>query len=213
MVGDSMSIEMMNGAWNTEGLTPTKKLILLLLGAYADENAQCYPSHRHIAKKIGLKDTKGIQRTIKEFEELGLLRIEHRKTADGGYTSNKYTLLLPTGKSTPTRADEVRDKVSAPVNKKEDKKTNKLYPDDFEHFWKLYPRRVGKYQAGVSFEKALHNVLYDDLIHAVKVFSQEVKHTEEKFIVHPSTWLNQRRYLDYKDKKLDKPKPLNSIAG
>jgi len=44
-----MSIEMMNSAWNTEGLSPTKKLILLLLGSYADENNQCYPSHRHIA--------------------------------------------------------------------------------------------------------------------------------------------------------------------
>ena len=63
-----MSIEMMNSAWNTEGLSPTKKLILLLLGSYADENNQCYPSHRHIADKIGLKDTKGVGQTIREFE-------------------------------------------------------------------------------------------------------------------------------------------------
>jgi len=208
-----MSIEMMNGAWNTDGLTPTKKLILLLLGAYADENGQCYPSHRHIAKKIGLKDTKGIQRTIKEFEEEGLLRIEHRKTVDGGYTSNKYTLLLPTGKSTPTGVKKVTDPVPVPSNKKDDKKTNILYPEDFEFFWKLYPRRIGKYQAGISFEKALHTVLYDDLIHATKVFVQEMKNTEEKYIVHATTWLNQKRYLDYKDGKIDKPKPLNNIAG
>lgn len=208
-----MSIEMMNGAWNTDGLTPTKKLILLLLGAYADENGQCYPSHRHIAKKIGLKDTKGIQRTIKEFEEEGLLRIEHRKTADGGYTSNKYTLLLPTGKSTPTRAKQVSDRVSEPFNKKEDKKTNKLYSDEFEHFWKLYPRRIGKHQAGKSFEKELKNISFEDLIHATRVFASENKLTEEKFIVHPTTWLNQRRYLDYKEGKIIKQKPLNNIAG
>ena len=71
-----MSIEMMNSAWNTDDLTPTKKLILLLLGSYADENHQCYPSHKHIAKKIGLKDTKGIQKTIKEFEQLGYLGLK-----------------------------------------------------------------------------------------------------------------------------------------
>ena len=80
MVGGSMSIEMLNRALNVDGLTPTRKFILVLLGNYADENGQCYPSHRHIANKIGLKDTKGIQQTIKLFEQMGYLQIQYHHT-------------------------------------------------------------------------------------------------------------------------------------
>ena len=80
MVGGGMSIEMLNRALNVDGLTPTRKFILVLLGNYADENGQCYPSHRHIANKIGLKDTKGIQQTIKLFEQMGYLQIQYHHT-------------------------------------------------------------------------------------------------------------------------------------
>ena len=59
----------------------------------------------------------------------------------------------------------------------------------------------------------MKNISFEDLIHATRVFASEVKLTEEKFIVHPTTWLNQRRYLDYKEGKINKPKPLNNIAG
>ena len=67
-----MSIECLNQALKIKGLTPTKKFILVLLANYSDERGSCYPSYRHIADTIGLKDTKGVQKAIKEFEELGL---------------------------------------------------------------------------------------------------------------------------------------------
>ena len=46
-------------------------------------------------------------------------------------------------------------------------------------------------------------------------FAEEVKNnkTEEKFIPHPSTWLNQKRYLDYENEKPKKLRSLNNIAG
>ena len=125
-----MSVQMSHAGWQITGLTPTKKIILLLLCNYADENNQCYPSHRHIADKVGLKDTKGVQRTIKEFEELGLLSIEHRKTANGGFTSNRYTLLLPMGANTTRVVKTVSDTVVEPDNTKEDTKT--LYTKEFQ---------------------------------------------------------------------------------
>ena len=89
-----MSLEALTAAFKVEGLTPTKKLILVVLANYADEQGTCYPSHKHIAKLVGLKDHKGVQRTIKEFEEQGFLRIERRYTEEGGQTSNRYHLKL-----------------------------------------------------------------------------------------------------------------------
>ena len=73
-----MSIECLNQALKITGLTPTKKFILVLLANYADEKGTCYPSYKLIAKSIGLKTHKGVQKTIKEFEQLGYLKIEHR---------------------------------------------------------------------------------------------------------------------------------------
>jgi len=189
-----MSIEMMNSAWNTEGLSPTKKLILLLLGSYADENNQCYPSHRHIADKIGLKDTKGVGQTIREFESMGLLRIEHRKKGDGGYTSNKYTLLLPLGVSTPRGLKTSRDGVSAPNNTKEDTKTL-YYKKHFDDFWKLYPRKVAKKDAFTAFCK-INKKDMGKVLEQVAEYSKLAKHTEIQFIPHPRKWIHHERWND-----------------
>jgi SOS-response transcriptional repressor LexA len=95
-----MSIDCLNSALKTKGLTPTKKFILVVLANYADEKGSCYPSYRHIANIVGLADTKGVQRTIKEFENDGLLKIEPRKSATG-QTSNRYVLTLNGGAQTP----------------------------------------------------------------------------------------------------------------
>ena len=99
-----MSIDCLNSALKTKGLTPTKKFILVVLANYADEKGSCYPSYRHIANIVGLADTKGVQRTIKEFEKDGLLKIEPRKSATG-QTSNRYVLTLNGGALTPLGAE------------------------------------------------------------------------------------------------------------
>tara|TARA_R100001510_G_scaffold12489_1_gene9718 strand:- start:1704 stop:2336 length:633 start_codon:yes stop_codon:yes gene_type:complete len=195
-----MSIEMMNSAWNTDDLTPTKKLILLLLGSYADENHQCYPSHKHIAKKIGLKDTKGIQKTIKEFEQLGYLRIERRTKQNGAYTSNKYTLTLPLGVSTHRGNKRVREGAETPVNTKEETKTF-IYTDEFETFWDLYPRKVAKKNAYKFFKKVPAKD-YDLLIASIKNLGKSK--IDIKYIPYPATWLNQERWKDkFEDIKED----------
>lgn len=208
-----MSIEHLNHALKTEGLTPTKKLILVILGNYADERGTCYPSYGHIAKIIGLKDTKGIQKTIKEFEELGYLRIEHRKTNNGGYTSNRYHMKLGMGVETPSGVETLRVGVSEPSNTKDDTKTNININNEnvFNEFWKLYPRKVGKFQAKKSFLK-LDKEEHQKIIYATKVFAKENEATEEKFIPHATTWLNQQRFRDYINKPI-KDKTLNNLAG
>lgn len=207
-----MSIEMMNSAWNTDNLTPTKKLILLLLGSYADENHQCYPSHRHIANKIGLKDTKGVQRTIQEFEKLGYLKIERRKKENGGYTSNKYTLLLPMGGKTHRGRGRDSEGAENPVNTKEETKTNNIkkeifYRSSFEKFYEIYPKKVGKKKAFESFHKIKESEIEKVLI-KIEEYAVTVKDKIDiQWIPNPATWLNQERWNDdlnyIKDHKKD----------
>ena len=89
-----MSLHALNCALRCSGLTPTKKLVLVVLANYADETGSCYPSHKHIAEIVGLKDHKGVQKIIKGFEESELLRVEKRYNGSGGQTSNRYHLNL-----------------------------------------------------------------------------------------------------------------------
>lgn len=221
-----MSIECLNQALKIEGLSPTKKLILVLLANYADEENTCYPSYKHIAKIVGLKTTKGIQKAIKEFEELGLLKVEHRILENGSYTSNKYHLILGGGLKEPTPQEDTRLGSQKTNNTKDNTKTSiyNKYSDDFEKFWICYPRKVAKDNASKSFEKIKFNkrkidtgqevipFTFDLLLSAVDQFAEENRNTEEKYIVHASTWLNQNRYLDYLTKDT-RSKRITNLAG
>jgi len=213
-----MSIECLNRALKIqfENQTPTKRLILILLANYCDDQNSCYPSYQHIAKLSGLKDTKHIASIIKEFEELGFLRIEKRFKADGGNLSNRYHLTLgsvdtpPTGLQTPTPL------VSTPPNTKEDTKDNK-YIGEFEIFWKVYPNKSKKNYAYDKYLKVLKDYDSGKLLQMAKRFAHhmEEEKRETKFIQHCSAWLNQKTYLDYEDYKIEniKKKNLNAIAG
>ena len=218
-----MSIECLNRALKTEfkNQTPTKRLILILLANYCDDNNSCYPSYKHIAKLAGLKDPKHIANIVKEFEDLGLLRIEKRYNQDGGLTSNRYHLTLGSEEKYPDGPETPTPIVRSPDNTKEDKKEYKTNGDltkDFELFWKNYPRKVNKYDAKVKYIKERREVDGTILLHAVLCFYQETKieKKDKQFIPHCSTWLHQKRYLDYKDKTIIKEKKvtnLNKLAG
>ena len=200
-----MSIECLNQAIKIEGLTPTKKLILILLANYADDQNTCYPSYKHIAKIVGLKTVKGIQKAIKEFEELGLLRIEHRILENGSYTSNKYHLMLGGVISDPTPIKDVRVGSQTTNNTKDNTKTN----TQFEKFWELYPRKIGKKTAKQIFYKFDENII-NKVLHGTKCYANEKINTEINFILHPTTFLRQERFNDYVNQKERK---ITNLAG
>jgi len=83
--------------------------------------------------------------------------------------------------------------------RKEREKETEIIKKQFEHFWKLYPRKVKKQKAKEWFEKNKPTEeLFVIMITALKKFinSQEWKSNNGQFIPHPTTWLNQRRWED-----------------
>ena len=69
-----------------------------------------------------------------------------------------------------------------------------IYSDDFQEFWKEYPRKVGKGKAWESWQKL--NPPLDKCLEVVKAFKESDEWADPKFIPHPTTWLNQRRWDD-----------------
>lgn len=69
------------------------------------------------------------------------------------------------------------------------------WPNDYtERFWQAYPRKVGKGSAmrKLSAIRKDGEVSFAQLLGAIR----KIEASEERFIPHPTTWLNQGRYLD-----------------
>lgn len=80
--------------------------------------------------------------------------------------------------------------------------------DVFEGFWQGYPRKQGtsKANARKGFER-LEPDEQKQAVAAVAEFSRSVAQTEERYIPHAATWLNQRRF-----ETLDEQKPTADPA-
>lgn len=69
----------------------------------------------------------------------------------------------------------------------------------FEEFWREYPRKVGKIMAKKSFANLNPN---PSLLEEMKRAIAEQKQSEQwrcdrgRYVPHPSTWLNQGRWMD-----------------
>jgi hypothetical protein len=71
------------------------------------------------------------------------------------------------------------------------------YSEDFESWWKLYPRKQGKGLAYSSWLKAIAKDKPDVLIDAAGKYAKSPSlPSEVKFIPLPATWLNQERWND-----------------
>lgn len=72
-------------------LTEHEKMVFIALKMFADDNNQCFPSLKKLADISRISKRK-IQDTLKSLEQKHIIGIESRSRADGGDTSNLYTL-------------------------------------------------------------------------------------------------------------------------
>jgi len=189
-----MSIQGLGWCIKQETDTPTTKLVLFILSNYADEQGSCYPSEKHLASIVGVSDRQ-IRRCLKWLITNNLIRAEHRTG-----TSNRYYLTMD--------ADVHTLRTPTSTNTKEN--TKDIYTKEFEIFWKLYPRKVGKHMAAKAFIKSCKDIEVNKLLTITKNFSESHKATEERFIPHAQTWLNGKRYLDV---QVVKRNTKNHLAG
>lgn len=94
-------------------------------------------------------------------------------------------------------------KTDTVVNK--DSEINK----DFEAFWKVYPRKVGKTAARRHYAAAFkrnRDLTPEAILKALSVQTQQLQWTKDGgvFIPHASTWLNQERWNDEIDLEKEK---------
>lgn len=77
------------------------------------------------------------------------------------------------------------------------KNNNKEYTtNNFETFWELYPRKVGRGAAEKAFTKAVAKSSSEVILQGAISYANSKALPEMQFIPHASTWLNQERWLD-----------------
>ena len=67
----------------------------------------------------------------------------------------------------------------------------------FDEFWNAYPRKIAKKEAMKKFAKAVKDGTDPNTIIAgAKTYATSVVGKEQKYVAHPTTWLNQGRWED-----------------
>ena len=96
-----------------------------------------------------------------------------------------------------------------PWEKNKKTKTEQLYTKDFNAFWEIYPNKVGKAEAAKAWGK-LTKQDHDEALTGIVMHSGrwEDEGTEKRFIPHPKTWLNQRRWEDEIKEERKEIKPV-----
>ncbi len=81
--------------------------------------------------------------------------------------------------------------------KKKDSSQARMSVDDFEAFWKQYPRKTNKATALKSFLK-LDRSLLSVIDKALTLYKKHIaeQKTEPRYVLHAATWLNQERWQD-----------------
>ena len=88
-------------------------------------------------------------------------------------------------------------------------KSPKGYSEEFDKFWKAYPRSDAKQDAYKAFPKALKKTTLDTLLKSLEVFknTESWQRDNGKYIPYASTWLNGERWLDNLVTEVETPKP------
>lgn len=93
----------------------------------------------------------------------------------------------------PKKADKDID-IDIDIKKKTNKKENDLF---FEQFWQAYPRKVSKQTAYKAFSRLnVTQEILDKMLQAIELQKKSDQWQDERYIPHPTTWLNGARWND-----------------
>lgn len=151
-------------AWASEQ-TPkntTNKLCLLIMGSMANQDNQCWPSHRHLADQCCCT-RRTIIKVVKQLEDDGYIVSEHRSRGRER-TSNMYTLMLdrvsvgaggseqdsPPSEQDSPGGSEQDSHETVTISKQSEKHTVR---NEFERWWKHYPKKTNKIKAWAVWQK------------------------------------------------------------
>lgn len=210
--------EYLNGYARLCGTNAT--LVYLCLCRHADRNQESFPSVEMMAEKTNIS-RQSVMRGIKKLIQWNIISKERERRKDATWLNNRYTLLdKSVWKSKPSTTElhgrakyqmgpsQVPNGGVSQVPQGDTKVTHRkvahieghTYSESgFDAFWLEYPRKVGKPIALRAWLKLKPSVeLQTTVVDGLKKWKEcgEWKREGGRFIPHPTTFLNQRRWED-----------------
>jgi len=186
-----------------------------ILARYADnETLQAFPSRETLGKRAFCR-LKAVTQAIDELVSIGAVIKQHRKQGDS-YQSNLYTLrrvrpnltlprVIPDGgvgsdSTLPRVSNDSLTKTTElePLNDIQhlDEERQLKLQQEFNTFWGIYPRKLGKGEAKGAFVKAVDKFGADVVLEGATRFASDPNLPAPQFIPRAATWLNQERWDD-----------------
>lgn len=140
-----------------------------------------------------------IKSALDELKENGYLLVTKLMPKDTESGRIEYVYDIFEIPSSEIKAEPVRQEQP----KKEVTEKQKVNTDDFETFWKAYPKKKAKGTAERAFEKAIKKTDLQTILTAIDVQkkSAQWKEKDGQFIPYPATWLNAECWNDEVESK------------
>ena len=205
-------------------LTPNAKLLYGEITALCHQEGYCWAGNQYFADLYEVSKT-SISTWIGNLKDAGHITVEMNYKEGSKHILNRYIRILGEGIQenlhTPTRKlnDPIQENLidNNTVNNTKNITLNSI--GDFDSFWRFYPRKAGKEAARKAWAKLRPDT------HIMQMIADNVKERVEKgewrkdnqsFILHASTYLNQKRWedevLDQQTQKRTDPDSIKSVS-
>jgi hypothetical protein len=177
--------------WSTGGKGQTSRFrpILKPTKPFTDVN----PSGAIPFKSMKGMDTETLHRGegygAKPFTDVNPL---NDQTLHGGEQYPSFSERKP---FTAVKGNPIEEPIEEPIERESisptSRKSNtKVDDEEFETFWRAYPRREAKGAARRAYEKARKSVSAETILQGAERYARERTFEDPKFTKHPATWLN-----------------------
>jgi len=193
----------------------TKKAILMYMADKAsDDGSGIWVSKSNMAADLEMTD-RAVRIHIKDMIAMGIVSESGQRQCRSGYTIdysinlNIIHALQPT-RSTPERDSPLNDiqphpcmtftptpeRGSGKPSIEPPLEPSLLNNNYFDEFYSEYPRKVGKGAARKAWAKAIKKDDVHKIISSASLYAKSIVGTDQTFVPHPATWLNQERWED-----------------
>ena len=205
-------------------LKPLARLLFAEITALCNKEGYCWASNQYFADLYEVDKTT-VSGWIGQLKTRGYLTVQLEYKEGSKQILNRYMKINGEGIDEITKTSFQKDVDPIDQKTKGNTKTNTKTNitvnnvDDFDSFWKFYPRKASKDAARKAWEK-----LRPDQ-HIMQMIADNVKERVEKgewrkdnqsFILHASTYLNQKRWedevLDQQTQKRTNPESIKSVS-
>jgi hypothetical protein len=185
-------------------LKPLARLLFAEITALCNKEGYCWASNQYFADLYEVDKTT-VSGWIGQLKTRGYITVQLEYKEGSKQILNRYIKINGEGIdemiNTPSQNDvypiDQKTKVNTTVNTKTNITVNNI--GDFDSFWRFYPRKAGKEAARKAWAKLrpdqhIMQMIADNVRERVE--KGEWRKDNQSYILHASTYLNQKRWED-----------------